>query len=95
MSSKRRCVCKKKETFHSFDPKLQVSEHSSKIEKAQKELESAIEAAKAETQAALDKRMNNAKENKDVQLEVRHFSFNAVKLQVILATILWTISRRK
>ena len=84
-----------KETFHSFDPKLQVSEHSSKIEKAQKELESAIEAAKAETQAALDKRMNNAKENKDVQLEVRHFSFNAVKLQVILATILWTISRRK
>ena len=86
---------RKKETFHSFDPKLQVSEHSSKIEKAQKELESAIEAAKAETQAALDKRMNNAKENKDVQLEVRHFSFNAVKLQVILATILWTISRRK
>ena len=52
---------------------LQVSEHSSKIEKAQKELESAIEAAKTETQAALDKRMNNAKENKDVQLEVRFF----------------------
>ena len=52
---------------------FQVSEHSSKIEKAQKELESAIEAAKTETQAALDKRMNNAKENKDVQLEVRYF----------------------
>ena len=36
-------------------------------------MESAIEAAKTETQAALDKRMNNAKENKDVQLEVRFF----------------------
>ena len=50
----------------------QVSEHASKIEKAQKELEAAIEAAKAETQAAIDKRMNNAKENKDVQLEVSY-----------------------
>ena len=47
-----------------------VSEHSSRIEKAQRELETAIEAAKAETQAAIDKRMNSAKEIKDGQLEV-------------------------
>ena len=47
-------------------------------------MESAIEAAKAETQAALDKRMNNAKENKDVQLEVRQFSFTTI---VLLVTI--------
>ena len=47
-----------------------MSEHSSRIEKAQRELETAIEAAKAETQAAIDKRMNSAKEIKDGQLEV-------------------------
>ena len=70
-------------TFHPVDPTFKVSEHSSKIEKAQKELESAIEAAKAETQAALDKRMNNAKENKDVQLEVRHFFFTSYKLNYL------------
>ena len=46
-------------------------------------MESAIEAAKAETQAALDKRMNNAKENKDVQLEVRHFFFTSYKLNYL------------
>merc|ERR1711971_1217804 len=57
----------KKKQMEEFNEK--VSEHASKIEKAQKELEAAIEAAKAETQAAIDKRMNNAKENKDVQLE--------------------------
>jgi len=49
--------------------KGKVSEHSSRIEKAQRELETAIEAAKAETQAAIDKRMNSAKEIKDGQLE--------------------------
>ena len=41
-----------------------------KIEKAQKELEAAIEAAKVETQAAIDKKMHNYEENKNGQLEV-------------------------
>merc|ERR1712073_138558 len=49
--------------------KEKISEHSSKIEKAQKELEAAIEAAKVETQAAIEKRMSTAEENKNVQLE--------------------------
>jgi len=51
------------------DMKEKVSEHSLKIEKAQRELEAAIEAAKVETQAAIDKKMNNYEENKNVQLE--------------------------
>merc|ERR1711983_333933 len=49
--------------------KEKIAEHSSKIEKAQKELEAAIEAAKAEAQAAIEKKMNNAEENKNTQLE--------------------------
>lgn len=49
--------------------KEKVSEHAMKIEKAQKELEAAIEAAKVETQAAIDKKMHNYEENKNVQLE--------------------------
>ena len=49
---------------------IQISEHSSKIEKAQKELEAAIEAAKADTQAAMEKRLNNYEENKNEKLEV-------------------------
>merc|ERR1712198_394858 len=51
------------------DMKEKVSEHSLKIEKAQRELEAAIEAAKVETQAAIDKKMHNYEENKNVQLE--------------------------
>ena len=50
---------------------IQVSEHTHKIEKAQRELEAAIEAAKAETQAAIDKKMTNYEENKNGQLEVK------------------------
>jgi len=51
------------------DMKEKVSEHTLKIEKAQRELEAAIEAAKVETQAAIDKKMHNYEENKNVQLE--------------------------
>ena len=52
---------------------FQIAEHSSKIEKAQRELEAAIEAAKVEAQAAIEKKMNNAEENKNTQLEVNYF----------------------
>ena len=54
---------------------FKIAEHSSKIEKAQKELEAAIEAAKAEAQAAIEKKMNNAEENKNTQLEVKSLEF--------------------
>ena len=48
---------------------FKISEHTSKIEKAQQALEAAIEAAKEATKAGLDEKMSKNEENKNEQLK--------------------------
>jgi len=51
------------------DMKSKVSEHMSKIEKAQKELEAQIEAARQAAEASLTEKSTKSEENKNFQME--------------------------
>jgi len=53
---------------HMDEVKDKISEHASKIEKAQQALEAAIEAAKEATKAGLDEKMSKNEEKKNEQL---------------------------
>ena len=48
---------------------FQVSEHMGKIEKAQKELEASLEAARVAAEASINEKMEKSEEMKNLQME--------------------------
>ena len=48
---------------------FQVSEHMSKIERAQKELEASLEAARIAAEASINEKMEKTEEMKNLQME--------------------------